>query len=596
MVMMISRFHRLIQSRALWGVILVIVVFTFVIWGMQTPRTARAAAEANAPGKLYGQPVPREEFRNAYFNTYMGAALTIGRAFDINAAVDKEIKEAAWRRLIALREAEKMGIRTTDEEVQATIQAHPGFHVNNRFSQQAYAGFVQNVLARMGFSAVQFEEHVREEITLQKLQRILQNLILVPSLDITRTFRSLMDTFTVDYVLLGEADVADEVNITRDDALLLFNSDPSAFEIPPRVTVKYVEFPIAQFLDESAVTNETDALAYYDEHIDDFMVTNVVTLTPETDAETTETAETVPVVTTRVEALSFDLVKTNIMEIMSRRAAREKAADRATEFVVTLAPDRNGNAPAFEDAVKVYGLELKTLGPFSARDDLPGIEVPEAFLSAAFALRPAPEEYFSEAITGSNVVYVLALEKQHPARIPEFEEVEDLAMQRARDEAIEQALIKKAEKIREEAAVAVKEGRSLADVVKPYGLKVEHLKNFSLSDENETNAPPAMLIRGILPRNEGEITDLLRTDDGIIIGHIVGRVSGDMSVLSSLAPQIRDTIRQQRGRMLFEDWRNYLLKRAGFEDLTAQRTTADAETNESDEPAESRSEESADAG
>jgi peptidyl-prolyl cis-trans isomerase D len=591
MVMMISRFHRLIQSRVLWAAILVIVVFSFVIWGMRTPSAARRAAEANAAGKLDGKLVSREAFMRAYFNTYMSAALSVGRTFDITAKLDAQIRESAWRRYAALQEAEKLGIRTSDEEVQATIQSHPGFHVNDRFSEQAYAAFVQNVLARMGFSAAQFEEHVREEITLQKLQRSLQNAVLVPPLDITRTFRSLMDTFTVDYVILTPSNVESEVSVSRDDAYVLYQSDPAAFKIPPRVTVKYVEIPAARFLQESAVTNETDALAYYDEHIDEYTVTNVVPIATDSQ-ETNVVAASLAATTTKVETLSFDLVKTNIMEIMTRRAALEKAADLATEFVVALAPDREGHAPSFEDTANVYGLQIKKLAPFSASDDLPEIEVPDLFKSAAFALRPNPEEYVSEAVTGSNTVYVIAIEKQEPERIPAFEEVEESAMKRARENAIEQALTKKAEQFRDEAAVAVKSGKKLADVAASYGLKVKQIKDFTLSAEDQTNAPPAMLIRGILPRNQGEITDLLKTEDGVIIGHIVERKPGDVSTMASLAPQIRETIRQQRGKMLFRDWQEYLLKQRGFEDLSPQQKTAmDAQTDEGEAAEEEQPEE-----
>lgn len=591
MVMMISRFHRLIQSRTLWAAILIIVVFTFVIWGMRTPSAARRAAEANAAGKLNGKLVTREEFMKAYFNTYMSAALSVGRAFDITAKLDAQIRESAWRRLIALREADALGIRTTDEEVQATIQSHPGFHVNNRFNEAAYGAFVQNVLGRMGFSAVQFEEHVREEITLQKLQRALQNLVLVPPLDVTRTFRSLMDSFTVDYVVLRPKDVENEVTVTRDDAYALYQSDPEAFKIPPRVTVKYVEVPAERFLQECAVTNETDALAYYDEHIDEYTVTNVVPVTLDAE-DTNAVAGSLAATTTKVETLSFDLVKTNIMEIMTRRAALEKAADLATEFVVALAPDREGNAPAFEDAAQIHGLEVKRLGPFSAEDELPEIEVPDLFKAAAFSLRPNPEEYVSEAITGSNKVYVVAIEKHDPARTPSFEEIEQRAMERAKEKAIEQALTKKAEALRDEAVLAVQKGKKLADVAASYGLKVERLESFSLADEEQTNAPPPMLIRGILPRNDGEVTDLLRTDEGIIIGHLVERKPGDASALSSLAPQIRETIRQQRGKMLFRDWQEYLLKQSGFEDLMARQEAAQVSEEEQAETGVESEEES----
>ena len=52
--MMISKFHRLIQSRLLWGAFLIIIVFSFVIWGMVWPSDIEKMEQANSAGTLDG--------------------------------------------------------------------------------------------------------------------------------------------------------------------------------------------------------------------------------------------------------------------------------------------------------------------------------------------------------------------------------------------------------------------------------------------------------------------------------------------------------------------------------------------------------------
>ena len=47
MAMMISKFHKLIQSRLLWGAFLVIIVFSCVIWGLVWPSDLKKAEQAN---------------------------------------------------------------------------------------------------------------------------------------------------------------------------------------------------------------------------------------------------------------------------------------------------------------------------------------------------------------------------------------------------------------------------------------------------------------------------------------------------------------------------------------------------------------------
>jgi len=195
MAMLISKFHRLIQSRLLWGIFLMIIVFTFVIWGTQMPGDIKEQQEANAAGKLDGQVVTQDEYRNAYFNVLMSFSLMMGRPITVTDQIDKELRAAAWRRVAALRQAKALGLTAADKDVVAAIQQNPGFAPEGRFSQAHYNAFVQNVLAQLGFNELQFEEHVREEIILQTLRRMIQQMALVSPLEVQRTFRSLSDTF-----------------------------------------------------------------------------------------------------------------------------------------------------------------------------------------------------------------------------------------------------------------------------------------------------------------------------------------------------------------------------------------------------------------
>ena len=590
MVMMISRFHRLIQSRLLWAVFLVVIVFSFVIWGTQTPSEGRRAEEANAAGKLDGKFVSRDEFLQSYFNTYMSVALGLGRRFDIDDALDGQLRDSAWRRLAALREAAKLGIETGDEEVLATLQSQPAFSVEGRFNPNAYAAFIQNLLAPMGFTEAHFERHVREEITLQKLQRVIQNAVLIAPMDIVRTFRSLTDEFEVQYVKLPRDSIAADVKITLDDARAFYDGEPTAFTTPPQVRVKYVEIPVENYLANAAVTNEDEALGYYDEFIDTFVVTNEVTIKRTEMTEDGDLIE-VDVVTNRVETVSFDLVKTNIFEVLTRRAAVDRATEAAVDLVVSLAPDRQGQAPAFEEAAEKAGLEVKQAGPFGLRDEVPGVDAGQFFNIAAFSLNPNPDEYFSDAVVGSNYVYVIAIEEKIAPHVPEFEAISDLALKMAKENAMDEALSKKAQDIRTAATEAVETGKTFAEAVKPFGLEVLETGEFTLAAGMETNEYSDILIRGILPRNEGEVTDILPFDDGVLVGYIARRSPGDSSLLPSIAPQIRETVRQQRSRMLFQEWENYLLAKAGFQDLLSSRSQDWEDEEGMDEEEESPAEE-----
>ncbi len=569
MTMLITKFHGLIRSRLLWGSFLVIVIFTFVIWGTQMPNQT---SEASAPGTLDGKPVPAEEFQSARFNTLMSVILAIGRPLtSLTPEMETQIRESAWKRLAALREAKALGLTATDPEVREAIQSHPGFVVENRFSPAKYGAFVQGMLMPMGFSEIQFEEHVREEIALQKLQQMVMQAVLVSPYEITRTFRSLTDTFKVEYVALTEKLVEKDVDITTEKAKTFFEADPSKFTVPEKVRAKYVRFAVSDHLGE-AVTNEDDALAYYDEHIDDYTVTNALAEAKEKETDSNAppslslTNAVVEEPTNEIVTLTFDQVKTNILEILTLEAARNRAADAATDFVVSLAPDREGKAPTFEEAAGKARLEITKLEPFSLTDEVPGIDAGPNFNHFVFNLNANSDEYFSDAIPGSNYVYVVALEERIPERIPEFKEVADKVKEEARRQALNEALSKKAQEVREAALKAVEKGKTFAAAVAPFDLDPVKLGPFTAAEGLETNEHYEVILRGILARNQGEVTDLLSAEDAVLLAYVDQRTPGDPAALESLRPQIRDSVRRQRSRLLFDDWQDGLLRLASFED------------------------------
>lgn len=583
MPMLISKFHRLIQSRLLWATFLVIIVFSFVIWGTRLPSQNKAAKEANAEGKLNNEWVSREEFRKAYFDTYMSVVFAVRRQINVTKKIDEEIRKSAWRRIVALKQAKKLGLDASDEEIMATIQAQPDFITDGRFNPGRYNAFVQSSLAGLGFNEVQFEEHIRGEIALQKLQYMVQQAVLVPPSDISRTLGSLSDKFSVEYVVLTVTNFEKHVTVTREDAHKFFLADPEKFKIPEKVRVKYVRIPVEKYVSELTATNEDDALAYYDEHINDYRVTNTVSETvTNLFAAGSNAVETV--VTSKVATLDFDQVKTNIFKVLTRQAAKDRAGEIATDFAVSLAPDRDGNSRKFEDAAAKAGLEVQKLEPFTLQDHVPGIDAGLLFNQAAFNLNTSKDESFSDAITGSNYVYVIALDEKIPARVPSFDEVADPATVAARESALADTLSKKANEIREAAIQALDKGGTFAQALKPYDLKPVHLKEFTATEATkQTNDVIDVILRGILPRNQGEVTDLLPMDDAVVIAYIDARTPGSSMALDSLKTQIEETVKRQRARILFEDYQDYLLDQAKFVDRMKAAAVAEEDVEDTNQ-------------
>jgi len=569
MTMMISKFHRLIQSRLLWGAFLVIIVFSFVIWGMVWPSDIDKAEQANAAGTLDGQLITPGEFRSAYLSTYLARALALGRDVPSTPESDAILRRLSWQRLATLREVAKLGIRATDEELIGAIRGNFS-GTNGVYNPQQYQAFLQSVIRPMGFTAAQFEQHLREEIQIQKLGNLIGRQAQVTPLEIRRTFETLMDEFTVEYASLRAADIEKDVSVSEDDARKLYDADPAAFTIPVQREISYAAFPVADYLEESIEVSDDDILDYYELHIDEYTTT-----------ETGEDGKPRQVVA------DVDEVRDGIVKALRRAAAAEKADAAATELAFHAIPDRDGTVPEFAAEVEKTGRKAQKLAPFS-RFEVPLEDGGAAFAAAAFELAPNAFDRVSAPIAGEENVYVLYLEKEIDSRVPSFDEAKDRALEAARQKAVVDALEARAAAVKDAAIAGLAAGKTFGEAVADTGAAVAAAEPFTgLSGSTTTNEAVQILVQAVVGYNQGEVTDPVPSTDSLIVAYVKSRTPADPATFDSYQAEIAAAIRGRRGQGLFRDWQAALLAPERFTDLQRTDDTATDDTEESgDEDAE----------
>ncbi len=553
MAMLISKFHRLIQSKIVWWSILSIIVLTFVVWGTTTPNSKRQNDEAGSPGKLNGKSVSRDDFRSAFNNSYLSAILSIGRPFNITPEIDAQLRQAAWMRIASLEEATKLGITATDDEVAAQIQQNPSFLTQDgQFYKPGYKNFIEQ-LGSLGFDEKRFEEHVRQEIMLQKIRLALNRSTLVPPRDILRTFSSISDKFKIEYAILGPSLVTNFVQASAADAQAYFDKDPTAFTIPELMKVKYVRFAVAPFISKAEVTtNEVEE--YYNTNIESFPA----------DTNKVAAVDTNMVIASKYKP--FADVQQEISNKLVHDKAMDLAAERAMEFVMDLTPDRDGKAMAFEDAAKKYETLVETPAPFSMREPLKDIDAGLAFNKAAFELGNDELTAVSEPVHGKEFVYVIGFDERIPSRVPTFKEVAGDVLPLAQAQVLSDGLSAKAQEIHDAAAKAIQEKKSFSSALEPFGVAVVTSDQFTASTGPTTNKYGDLLMRGVMTLNQGEVSELLPADDAVLIAYVAERLPGDPTTFDSLKTQIETTIRRQNGRYVYDTWQKYLLKQANLEE------------------------------
>ncbi|MDD2236319.1 MAG: SurA N-terminal domain-containing protein, partial [Kiritimatiellae bacterium] len=546
--MMISKFHKLIQSRLVWIIFFIVIVFSFVIWAMPWPARNEISNEARNAGKLFEEEISFDQFRQARANTYLAVAMMMGEPPRITDRMEKELTSSAWRRMANLKQAEKMGITAGNNEVVNAIKSQQLFaDSNGQFSRQRYQNFAYAFLRNLGMTEHHFEEYVREEIIMQKLRAMVAQSLIISPFEIQRTFDTINDQFDVEYVEITPEVAERDIAITDEDIQRFFEANTEAFMIPPKISVRYVAFPISDFTNQVVIT-EDDALAYYNENIDDYT-------TYEAKKMTNEEKEQDP-----VESLSadldeggesiiapFDEVSEQITALLTYERAKNLAAEKATTFAMTLSPDREGNAPTFDEASEKFECTIATTPPFSLDEAIDGIDAGLDFNSDAFDLLPNSDDYFSNAILGDEYVYVIALDQSYPERIPEFDEVADQVREACRLQAVEDASLALAKKVQETAASELEEGKTFAEVAAAFELPVLTASDFNAISGIEGNEDSDTIVPSVLSCNRGEMADPSATEDGrLLVIHVINRTPGANTALSTISPQIVDALKRER--------------------------------------------------
>ena len=561
MAMMISKFNMLIRSRLLWGVMLVIIVLAFVVWGMGPGVGSPSEPVRAAEGSLDGQDVSPEAFRAAYISAMVDWLLKTGRDLSGSEEASRLLRQSAWQRLAALRQAAAWNLRADDDETRAAIvSAFTG--EDGVFNRSAFENYYQQVMYPRGISRAAFENYFAEEIAIRKLAHVLSSQAQVAPEEIRRMFASLMDTFSVDYATVAPDSVSDGLSVTPEMARAAFDADPEAFRLPELRRVVYAAFPIDSFLDESAEIPEDDLAVYYNEHITDYMQS------VQKEDGTTETVTT-----------EFETVKDAIAAVLRRDAAREKAEAAATRLCSDAMPARDGSLRDFADVAREAGLDPVELAPFSA-SEVPVADAGPAFTAEAFRREMGAFDAVSDPVLSDTSAYVLKLLEILPSRIPEFSEVEAKATDAAREKAIHDRLAERANELRDAAQKAVAAGSSFITAVRDAGgtaTSAEPFTGFAASQSSNPLLP--LLASAVVTCNPGEFTDVLFADDGTAVFAVLNtRIPGDEDAFESQRLPIANAIRQRRGQELSAAWMASLLSPERFTDYrAASESSEDAE-------------------
>jgi hypothetical protein len=563
MAMLISKFHKMIQSKIVWGAFAVLISVAFV--GVYTPgakgrsQARQEQKEGQLAGRLFGEDVSRVELGRAYNNIRVMVAMysMMDRRFGMS---PEEMERAAWLRLATVKKAQQLGMTASGEQIKQAIQAFPIFmnQQTGQFDKNTYSAVVNNFLPNFRMGAKDLEILFAEQVLIEKVSQIPAQGALVSEEEIKKAFHLYTDLLTVEYVAIPRS-LAGTPEVSEADAKAYFDLNQEQFRFPEKAVVHYVQYAVSDYTNQVTVTDEMIS-GYYENNKQRYLKD------PAAQVAEGATPEFKP----------LEEVKDGIAADIKQALARKAATDQADALVADLSDE----SATFKSAAEKAGLTIIDSTPaFTLTDPVKGVDPTTRFQRAAFALELDETHYYSDPVVGRDFVYVIALIKKLDSWAPGFDLVKAEATESARIAAAEEAYVEKAEQIHAEIKAALQAGTAFADAAATYKLELQKTEPFNVTSQLQDEFGQ-QIVRATILHSKGKLAELITTPDQFLVAYVAEKVPGDeATALPGMRAELAANISSEKASRLVASWREALLVEAGFEDLAIRADDADADNS-----------------
>ncbi len=380
---------------------------------------------AGEVGSILGEPIDQEDFIPFQFRW---------ARFPFAGKNRKEFMEETWSAYAAVRLADKLGVRVSDNEVRAFVLATPAFFEDpsdpkGRYSHERFLA----VLDGCRMSQQDFEQTLREFLTVHKLQGFLLGSAVVTSAEIWQanwSYRTAAVSFPVEDFLAQVPEPGEE------EVTAFYEAKKEArYREAEKIRVEVLAAPYEAFAGEVTVTDE-EARAHYDTHQQEFPPPGP----PEAGQD--EGGESPPPVK------PFEEVREEIVNLLRDERAREQADTILSEARAKLQGEAETTLAAVAKGQE--GKLLASTTDFFAADEVSGVPilgdsfgVTNGFVRSLFTL-DEDADALSEVGQGMEAAVLCRLLGRQPSRLLSPEEareqvVDDLKRLQAAKEALRHA-------------------------------------------------------------------------------------------------------------------------------------------------------------
>ncbi|NDC80170.1 MAG: hypothetical protein EB090_02695 [Verrucomicrobia bacterium] len=238
----------------------------------------------------------------------------------------------------------------------------------------------------------------------------------------------------------------------------------------------------------------------------------------------------------------------------STEEAKKQAGEAAFAFTSQFFNLPEGKSrPDFSSAAAQAKLSMRTLGPFTPKDNpFPGENDPRLVM-AAFSLTSA--DPVSDFLPSKNGYLVLHLREEQPGRSRALAEITPEVRSRWQEQARLQMVAQQAKNFADRANAALAAGQKWEEITKAYSLSPEKLPVFAPADEKPLTFPDADRIRPAVTQLEpNRVGGFTRTANGGLSVFLAKREPAPASTVGTTLPKISSQLLNQRRGQIIRDW------------------------------------------
>ena len=225
---------------------------------------------ANSVAKVDGQDVTIQEVDEAAHNMMQRQHIPEQfKSYILPQAVDAVVMQKVY-----LREAKRLGLEATDEDLRYEMQ-HGGL-AQALYPNGSFIGADQYrdlVATQFNLSVPQFEQELRDELTLRKLRSVIGAGVFVSNAEVHDAYIKVKTKVKFDYAVLSVADLEKSVTVEDSELRAFYEKNQQQFAntIPEQRKIKFVVVDPARLPNAAKATND-ELQSYYRQHAAEFRV------------------------------------------------------------------------------------------------------------------------------------------------------------------------------------------------------------------------------------------------------------------------------------------------------------------------------------